>query len=119
MQRADPSPSTDFKTLNLGGCPRRLGRRGELPKTSPLKLTEITKGPKNRNRGRQVEVVREEEEPVEIQQPQLEDEALELLQGKRSVSPILTFSPEVRQVQPEQGESSEPLSSSAAVLTLL
>ena len=76
-------------------------------------------GPKNRNRGRQVEVVREEEEPVEIQQPQPEDEAPELPQGQRSVSPILTFSLEVRQVQPEQGESSEPLSSSAAMLTLL
>ena len=24
-------PSTDFKTLHLGGCPRRMGRRGELP----------------------------------------------------------------------------------------
>ena len=31
LQRADPSPSTDFKTLHLGGCPRRLGRKGELP----------------------------------------------------------------------------------------
>ena len=66
-----------------------------------------------------MEAVREEEEIVEIQQPQLEDEASKLPQGQRSVSPILTFSLEVRQVQQEQGESSEPLSSSAAVLTLL
>ena len=35
------------------------------------------------------------------------------------MSLILTFSPEVRQVQPEQGESSEPLSGSAGKLTLL
>ena len=35
------------------------------------------------------------------------------------MSPILTFSPEVRQVQPEQGERSKPLSSSVAILTLL
>ena len=34
------------------------------PKTSPLTLTRITKGTKNRGRGRQVETVREEEEPV-------------------------------------------------------
>ena len=52
----------------LGGCPRRLGRRGELcPNTFPLTLTRITKGPKNRNKGRRVEVIREEEELVEIQ----------------------------------------------------
>ena len=34
------------------------------------------------------------------------------------MSPVLTYSPEVRQAQPEQGVSSEPLSSSA-MLTLL
>ena len=66
-----------------------------------------------------MEAIREGEEPVEIQQPQPEDEAPELPQGQRSVSLILTFSLEVRQVQPEKGESSEPLSRSAAVLTLL
>ena len=76
-------------------------KRRTAPKTSPLTLTRITKGPKNRIRGRQVEAVREEEELVEIQQPQPEDEAPELPQGQRSVSPILTFSPEVRKVQPE------------------
>ena len=66
-----------------------------------------------------MEAVREEEQPVEIQQPQPDYEALELPQGQRSVSLILTFSPDMRQVQPEQGESSEPLSSSATMLTLL
>ena len=35
------------------------------------------------------------------------------------MSPILTFSPKVRQVQLEQGEISKPLSSSATMLTLL
>ena len=66
-----------------------------------------------------MEAVREEEEPLERQQPQSEDEAPELLQRKRSVSPILTFSPKVRQVHPEQAESSEPLNINAAVLDLL
>ena len=56
---------------------------------------------------------------MKIQQPQPEDEALELPQGQRSVSPVLTFSLKVRQAQPEQGESSEPLSRSVVVLTLL
>ena len=66
-----------------------------------------------------MEAVREEEEPLERQQPQPEDEAPELLQRKRSVSPILTFFPKVRQVHPEQVESSEPLNINAAVLDLL
>ena len=66
-----------------------------------------------------MEAVREEEELVEIQRPQPEDEAPELPQGKRSVSPVLTFSPEVRQAQLEKGESLDPLSSSAAMLTFL
>ena len=94
-------------------------KRRTTPKTSPLTLTRITNGPKNRNKGKHVEAIREEEEPIEIQQPQPENEAPELPQGQRSVSLILTFSPEVRQVQPKQGESSEPLSSSSAMLTLL
>ena len=66
-----------------------------------------------------MEVVREEEEPVEIQQPQSEGEALELPQRQRSLSPILTFSPEVRQVQPEHVEGSEPPSNNSAVLEIL
>ena len=73
-------------------------KKRTAPKTSPLTLTGITKGPKNKGRERQVEAVREEEEPVEIQQPQPESEAPKLQQRQRSVSPVLIFSPEVRQV---------------------
>ena len=86
------------------------------PRTSPLTLTRITKGPKNRGKGRQVEAVREEEEPVEIQQPQLESEAPKLQQRQRSVSLVLTFSLEVRQVYQEHVESLEPLGNDTAVL---
>ena len=50
------------------------------PKTSPLTLTRITKGPKNRNRGRQVEAIMKEEEPAKTYQPQHEGEASELPQ---------------------------------------
>ena len=46
-------------------------------------------------------------------------EAPELLQRQRSVSLILTFSLEVRQVHLEQAESSKPLNSNDAVLDLL
>ena len=68
---------------------------------------------------REVEAVREEEEPTGIQQPQLVSEAPELQQRKRSVSSILTFSPEVRQVHQEHVKSSEPLGNNAAMLEML
>ena len=67
LQRADPSPNTDFKTLHIGGVQGDWEEKENCPKTSPLTLTGITKGPKNINRGRHMEGVREEEEPMEIQ----------------------------------------------------
>ena len=53
----------------LGGVQGDWEEEENCTKTSPLTLTGITKGPKNRGRGRQVEAVREEEEPIEIQKP--------------------------------------------------
>ena len=47
------------------------------PRTSPLTLIGITKGPKNRDREREAEVAREEEEHIEINQMQRESEAPE------------------------------------------
>ena len=85
----------------LGGVQGDWEEEENWPKTSPLTLTGITKGPKNRGRGRQVEVVREKEKLVEIQQPQPKSEAPELQQRQRSVRPILTFSLEVRPVHQE------------------
>ena len=66
-----------------------------------------------------MEDVREEEEPGEIQQPQPESEAPELQQRQRSVSPVLTFSLEVRQVHQEHVESSKPLDNNTVVLEML
>ena len=100
---------------------KEIVKKRRFSKTSPLTLNYITKGPKNRNRGKQVQAVRREEEQVEIQQPQPEDEAQELPQGQRSVSPVVTFSLEVRQDKPNQSrvKAHKPLNSSATVLTLL
>ena len=56
---------------------------------------------------------------MEIQQPQPESEAPELQQRQRSVSLVLTFSPEVRQVHREHAESLEPLGNNIAVLEML
>ena len=92
-----PHPATITNLCLLGGVQRDWEEKEKCPRTSPLTLTGITKGPKNRGRGRVVEAVREEkEEHGEIQQPQQESEALKLPQRQRSLSLILTFSPEVR-----------------------
>ena len=50
------------------------------PRTSPLTLTGITKGPKNKDREREAEAMREEKEYAEIQQPQPKSEAPKLQQ---------------------------------------
>ena len=107
------------RLYTLGGVQGDWEEEENCPKTLPLTLAGITKEPKNRNRGRKVEAIREEEEPLEIQQPQPKGEAPELPQWLRSVSPILTFSPKVRQVHLEQVKSSKPLNSNVAVLDLM
>ena len=115
-----PHPVTITNLCLLGGVQGDWEEKEKCPRTSPLTLTGITKGPKNRGRGRVVEAVREEEEEQrEIQQPQQESEAPKLPQRQRSLSPILTFSPEVRQVHKEHAESSEPLGNNTAVLKIL
>ena len=59
-----PHPSLISRLCILGGVQGDWEEEEDYLKTSPLALTEITKGLKNINRGRQVEVVREEEEPA-------------------------------------------------------
>ena len=66
-----------------------------------------------------MEAVREEEKPVETYQPQPEGEAPELPERQRSLSLVLTFSPEARKVQPEHVEGSKPLGNNSVVLEML
>ena len=104
-----PYPALISRLCILGGGQGDWEEEENYPRTSPLNLIGIKKGPKNRGRERKVEAVREEEEPAKIQQPQPESEAPKLEQGQRSMSLVLTFSPEVRQVHKEHVESLEPL----------
>ena len=53
----------------LGGVQGEWEEEDKCPRSSPLTFTAITKEPKNKGRGRQVEAVKEEEEHAEIQQP--------------------------------------------------
>ena len=89
------------------------------PRTTPLTLIGITKEPKNKSREREEEVAREEEEHIETNQMQLESEAPEQQQRKRSVSPILTLSPYVRQAHKEQARSSEHQRNNTELMEML
>ena len=62
-----PHPTLISRLYILWGVQGNWEEEENYPKTSPLTLTRITKGPKNRNKGRQLEAIREEEESVEIQ----------------------------------------------------
>ena len=95
------------KLCILGGVEGDWEEKENFLRTSPLTLTRITKGIKNRGREREAEVAREEEDHIELNQMQLESEAPEQQQRQRSVSPILTLSPDVRQGHQEQARSSE------------
>ena len=59
-----PHPALISRLYILGGVQEDWEEEENCPKTWPLTLTGITKGPKNINKGRQVEVVMEEEEPA-------------------------------------------------------
>ena len=84
-----------------------------------MTLIRIAKRPKKRGRVREAEVAREEAENIEINQIQLESEAPEQQHRKRSVSPILTLSPYVRQAHQEQTGSSKHQSNNAELIYML
>ena len=77
------------------------------PKTSPLTLIGIIKVPKNRGKEKEPEIGREERENIEINQIQFDSATQEHQQRQKSLSPILTVSPNLRQIHQEQAESSE------------
>ena len=63
-----PHPALITRLCILGGVKGDWKEEETCPRTSPLTLTGITKGPKNRGREREAEVEREKEENIEINQ---------------------------------------------------
>ena len=63
-----PHPALITKLCILGGMEGDWEEEENCPRTSPLTLTGIPKGPKNKGRERAVEAGREEEENIEINQ---------------------------------------------------
>ena len=114
-----PHPRLISRLCILGGVQGDWEEEENCPKTSPLTLIGVTKGPKIKGRESHVEDVQEEEELTKLQQLQLEDETLKLPQRQRSASPVLPFSLEVRPVHQEHAEGFEPLRNNSAILEML
>ena len=77
------------------------------PKTSPLTLTGEIKGPKNREKKKEAETKGEERENIEIEQIQFDSAAPEHPHRQEGLSPILTVSPDLRQIHQEQAKISK------------
>ena len=59
MHGDDSTPSHNHQTLLPRESRRRMWDRGNYPRASPLTLTGITKGPKNRGKGKKKETKEE------------------------------------------------------------
>ena len=70
--------------MHLGGVEGDCEEEETCPRTSPLTLTGIIKGLKNRGREREDEVTREEEENIEINHMQIDSETQEQEQRQNS-----------------------------------
>ena len=88
-------------------------------KTSPLTLIGIIKGPKNRGKAKEAKAEREEGDNIEIDQIEFERAAQEHQQRQRSLSPILTVSPDLRQIHQDPTESSGHHSNNKKLIEML
>ena len=68
-----PHPELITRLCILGGVEGDWEEEENCPRTSPLTLTGITKGPKNRGRDNEVEAAGEEEENIEINRIQIDN----------------------------------------------
>ena len=114
-----PHPTLITRLYILGGVEGDWEEEENCPRNSPMTLTGITKGPKNRGKEREAKVARGKEENIEINQIQLESEALEQQHRQRSVSPILTLSLDVRQAHQKQARSLEHQNNNVELIDML
>ena len=96
-----PHPALITRFCILGGVEGDWEEEENYSKTSPLTLTGITKGPKNKGREREAEVARGEEENREINQIQIDNATQEQEHRQRRASLMLIMSPKVRQAHQE------------------
>ena len=114
-----PHPTLITRLFILGGVEGDWEKEENCPRTSPLTLTGITKGLKNRGREREAKVSIEEEKNIEINKIQIHNIAQEKEHGLNSVSLIFKMFPKVRQVHQEQDGSSEPQGNNIELMEML
>ena len=96
-----PHPKLITRLCILGGVEGDWEEEETCPKTSPLTLIGIIKGPKNRGKEKEAEIERDEGENIEIEQIQFESATQEHQHKEEGFSPILTISPNSRQIAHE------------------
>ena len=101
-----PYPTTITKLCILGGVNGAWEEEETCPKVSPLTLTGITKGLKNRSRETDIETEEKERDNRENEQVQFESPAQEQQEIQRNLSPIWNVSPNVREAHQEPTKSS-------------
>ena len=99
-----PHPGTITRLCILGGV-KGTWEEETCPRASPLTLTGITKGPKNKGKEKEVETEEEEGDDRGNEQAHLESPIQERQERQRSLSPIWNLSPDVRDIHQELAES--------------
>ena len=85
-----PYPALITRLCILGGVEGDWDEEETYPRTSPLTLIGITKGPKNKGKEREAEVARDEEENIDINQIQIDSAAQDQEQRHNSLSLIMS-----------------------------
>ena len=101
-----PHPATITRLCLLGGVDGDWENKETCPKASPLTLTGVTKGPKNRGKEKEMEIEEEEVDEIDNKPVQCESPPQEQQEIQRSLGPIWNVSPDVRETHQETVESS-------------
>ena len=101
-----PHPATIISLCFLGGVEAEWEKEETYPRASPLTLTGVTNGPKNRGKGKEKEM-EEERGPERCHEPALWESPSQRQQDlQESQNPILNAPSYLRQIHPEQVGSS-------------
>ena len=114
-----PHPALITRLCILGDVEGDWEEEETCPKASPLTLTGVTKGPKNRGKEREVEDEKREGDDRDIKQVQFESPVQERQERQRSLSPILIVSQKVREIHQEPTESLGQQSNNVEVMEML
>ena len=106
MQGDDSTPNHNHQTLHPMGSKKKWGTEETYPRASPLTLTGITKGPKNRGKGNEKETEEEKGNEGCTELEQWENQCPLQPEAQRSQSQLWSAPPELRQTHYEQAESS-------------